>query len=131
MTNRRSPSSPIRWEIARSRINRWFKDFITPPLDNIADLSRKLASSRWQILQEEMGKTNIRLVEEGNRSVMVLTNFNGELYQQVVIDMTVDNATAHSLLRSLLGDGYRKLVPILTSLHKRCSWLQFLDSPPK
>ena len=125
-----SPLSPTRWEIARSRIKGRFKDYITPPFDNIVDLPRKPASSRWQILLEEMGKINIGLVEEGNRSVMVLTNFHGELYQQVVIDKTVDNATSHSLLRSLLGDGYRMLVPSLTSMHQRCSWLQLLDSNP-
>ena len=33
------------WEIARSRIKGRFKDFIIPPLDNSADLSRKPTSS--------------------------------------------------------------------------------------
>ena len=66
----------------RNRIKGRFKDFITPPLDNIADLPRNPASSRWQILPEEMGKINIGMVEEGNRSFMILTNSHGELYQQ-------------------------------------------------
>ena len=124
------PSSPTHWERARSRIKGRFKNYTTPSLGNIADLPRKPAWSRWQILPEEMGKINIGLVEDGKRSMMVLTNFHGELYQQVVIDKTVDHATAHDLLRSLLGDGYRMLVPSLTSLHQRCSWLQLIDSPP-
>ena len=124
-----SPPSPTRWEIARSWFKGRFTDYITPPVVNIADLLRKPASSRWQILLEEMGKINIRLVEDRNQSVLVLTSFHGELYQPVVIDKTVDNATAHSLLRLLLGDGYRMLVPRLTNPHKRCSWLQLLDSP--
>ena len=41
-----APSSQTRWEIARSRIKGRFKDYITPPLDNIADLPCKPASSR-------------------------------------------------------------------------------------
>ena len=121
-----SLSSPTRWEIVRDQVKGRFKDFITPPLENIADLPRNPASSRWQILPEGMGKINIGMVEEGNRSVMVLTNSHGELYQQVVVNKTVDNATAHSLLISLLGDGYRKLVPSLTSLHNS----SFLTAPP-
>ena len=47
-----SPSSPTRWEMARRRIKGRFKDYITPPIDNIADLPRKPASSRWQILHK-------------------------------------------------------------------------------
>ena len=64
-----SPSSPTRWEIARSLVKGRFKDYITPPFDNIADLPRKPASSRWQIILEEMGKINIELVEDGNSSI--------------------------------------------------------------
>ena len=129
VTRPTSPPSPTRWEIARSRTKGRFKDYITPPFDNIADLPRKPASDRWQILQDEMGKINIGL--ERSRSVLVTTNFHGELYQQVVIDKTVDNATAHSLLRSLLGNDYRMLLPSLTSLHTRLSSLQLFDSSPK
>ena len=33
-----SPSSPTRWDIARSRIKWRFKDYITPPVNNLADL---------------------------------------------------------------------------------------------
>ena len=44
------PPAPTRWEMARSRIKGRFKDYITPPFDNIADLPRKPASGRWQIL---------------------------------------------------------------------------------
>ena len=62
-----SPSSSTCWEIARSQIKGRFKDYITPPLDNITDMLRKPASSRLQILPEEMGKINIGLVEDGNR----------------------------------------------------------------
>ena len=47
---------------ARGGVKGRFKDFITPPLDNITDLSCKLALTRWQILPEEMGKINIGLV---------------------------------------------------------------------
>ena len=130
VTRPTSPPSPTRWEIARSRTKGRFKDYITPPVDNIADLPRKPASHRWQILPEEMGKINIGL-EDRSRSVLVITNFHGELFQQVVIDKTVDNATAHSLLMSLLGDGYRMLLPSLNSLHTQLFWLQLSDSSPK
>ena len=130
VTRPTSPPSPTRWEIARSRTKGRFKDYITPPVDNIADLPRKPASHRWQILPEEMGKINIGL-EDRSRSVLVITNFQRELFQQVVIDKTVDNATAHSLLRSLLGDGYRMLLPSLNSLHTQLFWLQLSDSSPK
>ena len=45
-----------------------------------------------------MGKINIGLVEEGNRSVMVvLTSVHGELYQQVVIDKTAEVAPRRRL----------------------------------
>ena len=50
------PSSLTRWEKAQSRIK---GDFITPPPENTADLPRKLASSRWPIFPEEMGKIKI------------------------------------------------------------------------
>ena len=118
-----------RWEIARSQTKGRFRDYITPPLDNIADLPHKPSPSRLQILPEEMGKINIWLVEEGNRSVMVLTNFHGELYQQVVIDKTVGSSPVHSLLRSLLGDGYRMLVASLTSLHSINSFKRNIANP--
>ena len=119
-----SPPSPTRWEIAtRGR----FKDYITPPVDNLTDLPRKLPSDRWQILPDDVGKINIGL-EDRSRPVLVITNFHRELFQQVVMDKTVDNTTGHSLLRSLLGDGYRMLLPSLTSLHTRLPWLQLVDS---
>ena len=130
VTRSTSLPSPTCWEIARSRIKGRFKDYITPPVDNIADLPRKPASDRWQILPEETGKINIGL-EDRSRSVLVITNYHAELIQQVVIDMTVDNATSHILLRSLLGDGNRMLLPSLTSLHTRLSWLQLSDSSTK
>ena len=127
VTRPTSPSSPTRWEIARSRIKGRFKDYITPPFDNLADLPRKPPSDRWQTLQDEMGKIIIGL-EGRSRPVLIITTFHGELFQQVVIDTTVNNATAHSLLRSLLGDGYGILLPSLTSLHTRHPGLQLSDS---
>ena len=92
------------------------KEYISPPVDNIADLPRKPASDNWQILPDEMGKISTGL--EGRcKPMLIITTFQGELFQQVVIDKTVDNATGHSLLRSLLGDGYGILLPSITSLH--------------
>ena len=69
-----------------------------------------------------MGQINIGLVEQGTRAswVGLLTHFQGK---QVIIDKRVDNDTSHILLRSLLGDGYRKLLPRLFS-----SRLQLRDS---
>ena len=101
-------SSPTHCTIARCRIKGRFKDFVTPLLDNIADRSRKPASTRWQILPEEMGKINIGLVEEGNRSVLVLINFNGELYQQVVINSSqpAEVAPRRRLQDAVLGSSF-------------------------
>ena len=93
VTRPTSPPSPTRWEIARCRIKGRFKDYITPPFDNIADLPHKPASDRWQILPEEMGKINIGL-EDRSRSVLVITIFHGERYQQVVIDKITQHLTA-------------------------------------
>ena len=36
-----SPPSPRRWETARSRIRGRFRDYISPPVDNIADLATR------------------------------------------------------------------------------------------
>ena len=79
VTRPTSPPSPTRWEIARSRIRGRFKDYITPPFDNIADLPRKPPSDRWQILPDEMGKISIRL-EGRSRPVLIITTFQGELF---------------------------------------------------
>ena len=121
-----SPPSPTRWETARSRIRGWFREYISPPVDNIADLPRKPASETWQVLPDEMGKINIGLTGR-NKPLLVISTCQGELFQQVVIDKTVDNATGHSLLTSLLGDGYRILLPCMINLHVH-PWLQISDS---
>ena len=48
-----SPSSPTRWEIARSRIKGRFEDYITPPFDNIAYLPRKPACPDGRLSQRK------------------------------------------------------------------------------
>ena len=101
-------------------------EYISPPVDNIADLPRKPASETWQVLPDEMGKINIGLTGR-NKPLLVISTCQGELFQQVVIDKTVDNATGHSLLTSLLGDGYRILLPCMINLHVH-PWLQISDS---
>ena len=105
-----SPLSPTRWEKARGRIR--FREYISPPVENIADLPRKPASETWQVLPDEMGNINIGLAGR-NKPILVISTCQGELFQQVVIDKTVDNATGHILLMSLLGVGYRIIVDIL------------------
>ena len=122
-----SPPSPTRWEKARSRIRGRFREYISPPVENIADLPRKPASETWQVLPEEMGKVNIGLAGRNN-AILVICTCQGELFQQVVIDKTVDNATGHALLRSLLGDGYIILLPCIVNLHNKYPWLQISDS---
>ena len=82
--------SPTRWELAHSRIKGMFKDYITPPLETIVELPCEPASRRWQELPEDIGQTNIGLVEQGTRASLVLTHCQGELYQQVIIDKRVE-----------------------------------------
>ena len=84
-----SPPSPRRWETARSRISGRFRDYISPPVDNIADLPREPAAHVWQVLPDEMGKVNIGLA---GRSInkLVITTSQGELFRQVVIDKAVE-----------------------------------------
>ena len=122
-----SPPSPRRWESARSRIRGRFRDYISPPVDNIADLPREPAAHVWQVLPDEMGKVNIGLA---GRSInkLVITTSQGELFRQVVIDKAVDNTTGHALLKSLLGDGYRVLLPCMLKLRNKHTWLQICDS---
>ena len=122
-----SPPSPRRWETARSRIRGRFRDYISPPVDNIADLPREPATHVWQVLPDEMGKVNIGLA---GRSInkLVITTSQGELFRQVVIDKAVDNTTGHALLKSLLGDGYRVLLPCILKLRNKHTWLQICDS---
>ena len=122
-----SPPSPRRWETARSRIRGRFREYISPPVDNIADLPRKPPSDTWQVLPDEMGKVNIGLAGRSN-AMLVISTCQGELFQQVVIDKAVDNATGHALLRSLLGDGYRIMLPCIIRLHDKYPWLQISDS---
>ena len=50
------------------------------------------------------------------------------LTQQVYIDSGVTDDICHALLRSMLGEDYRTLVPSLCSLRKRCPWIQLRDS---
>ena len=120
-----SPPSPRRWETARSRIRGRFRDYISPPVDNIADLPREPATHLWQVLPDEMGKVNIGLA---GKSKLVITTSQGELFRQVVIDKAVDNTTGHALLKSLLGDGYRVLLPCIVKLRDKYTWLQICDS---
>ena len=120
-----SPPSPRRWETARSRIRGRFRDYISPPVDNIADLPREPATHLWQVLPDEMGKFNIGLA---GKSKLVITTSQGELFRQVVIDKAVDNTTGHALLKSLLGDGYRVLLPCIVKLRDKYTWLQICDS---
>ena len=122
-----SPPSPRRWESARSRIRGRFRDYISPPVENIADLPREPAAHVWQVLPDEMGKVNIGLA---GRSInkLVITTSQGELFRQVVIDKTVDNTTGHALLKSLLGDGYRVMLPCILKLRNKHTWLQICDS---
>ena len=110
-----SPPSPRRWETARSRIRGRFREYISPSVDKIADLPREPATHLWQVLPDEMGKVNIGLAGRSN-SKLVITTSQGELFRQVVIDKAVDNTTGHALLRSLLGDGYRVLLPCIVKL---------------
>ena len=121
-----SPPSPRRWETARSRIRGRFREYISPPVDNIADLPRKPASDTWQVLPEEMGKVNIGLA--GRNAMLVISTCQVELFQQVIIDKAVVNATGHALLRSLLGDGYRIMLPCIIKLYDKYPWLQISDS---
>ena len=72
--------SPTRWELDRSRIKGRFNNYITPTLENIADLPCEPASRRWQDLPEDNGQINIGLVEQDTRSSLVL------IHQQVIID---------------------------------------------
>ena len=122
-----SPPSPRRWESAPSRIRGRFRDYISPPVDNIADLPREPAAHVWQVLPDEMGKVNIGLA---GRSInkLVITTSQGELFRQVVIDKAVDNTTGHALLKSLLGDGYRVMLPCILKLRNKHTWLQICDS---
>ena len=122
-----SPPSPTRLGNARSRIRGRFREYISPPVENITDLPRKPASDTWQVLPEEMGKVNIGLAGINN-AILVICTCQGELFQQVVIGKTVDNATGHNLLRSLLGDSYRILLPCIVNLHNKYPWLQISDS---
>ena len=85
---------------------------------------------RWCLpflLPDEMGKVNIGLA---GRSInkLVITTSQGELFRQVVIDKAVDNTTGHALLKSLLGDGYRVLLPCIVKLRNKHTWLQICDS---
>ena len=77
--------------------------------------------------QRKWGKVNIGLAGRNN-AILVISTCQGELFQQVVIDKAVDNATGHALLRSLLGDGYRIMVPCIVRLHDKYPWLQISDS---
>ena len=120
-----SPPSPRRWETARSRIRGRFRDYISPPVDNIADLPREPATHLWQVLPDEMGKVNIGLA---GKSKLVITTSQGELFRQVANDKVVDNTTGHALLKSLLGDGYRILLPCIVKLRDKYTWLQICDS---
>ena len=122
-----SPPSPRRWETARSRIRGRFREYISPPVEKIADLPREPATHVWQVLPDEMGKVNIGLAGRSN-SKLVITTSQGELFQQVVIDKAVDNTTGHALLKSLLGDGYRVLLPCIVKLWDNYTWLQICDS---
>jgi hypothetical protein len=122
-----SPPSPRRWETARSRIRGRFREYISPPVDKIADLPREPATHLWQVLPDEMGKVNIGLAGRSN-SKLVITTSQGELFRQVVIDKAVDNTTGHALLKSLLGDGYRVLLPCIVKLRDKYTWLQICDS---
>ena len=101
--------------------------YISPPVDKIADLPREPATHLWQVLPDEMGKVNIGLAGRSN-SKLVITTSQGELFRQVVIDKAVDNTTGHALLRSLLGDGYRVLLPCIVKLRDKYTWLQISDS---
>ena len=79
-----SPPSPRRWETARSRIRGRFRDYISPPVDNIADLPREPATHVWQVLPDEMGKVNIGLA---GRSInkLVITTSQGELFRALSV----------------------------------------------
>ena len=122
-----SPPSPRRWETARSRIRGRFREYISPPGGKIGDLPREPATHLWQVLPDEMGKVNIGLAGRSN-SKLVITTSQGELFRQVVIDKAVDNTTGHALLKSLLGDGYRVLLPCIVKLRDKYTWLQICDS---
>ena len=60
------PTSPsrTRWERAHSLIKGRFRNYITPPFENISDLPRELPSQRLQQLLNEMGRINMGLVDE-------------------------------------------------------------------
>ena len=123
-----SPTAPTRSERAQSRLKGRYRSFITPPLENITDFTRELPSRRWQQLPKEMGTINMGLVDEHFPSAaLILTHFHGELYQQAYVDSSVPSDTSHALLRSVLGDDYRTLVPSICSLRKCCPWLQLRD----
>ena len=76
-----------------------------------------------------MTQINIGLVKQGTKSSLVLTHFQGELYQQVIIDKRIDNETSHILQRSLLGAGYRKLPSLVSRQRQRCPWLTLETAP--
>ena len=73
------PTSPTRWELAHSRIKGRFKNYITPPLEIIADWPREPPSRRWQQLPKDVGKVNIGLVDETKTSTLIITALHGEL----------------------------------------------------
>ena len=114
------PTSLTTPTCAQSRLKGRYRNFITPPLDNITDLPRELSSQRRQQLPQEMGAINMGLVDDNLPSAaLILTHFHGELYQQVHIDSSVTIDTCHTLLGAMLGEDYRVLVPNLCSPRKR------------
>ena len=46
---RSDPSSPTRWELARTKVKVRFKYYITPPLEDMADLPVEPPSRWWQV----------------------------------------------------------------------------------
>ena len=113
---RNDPPSPTRWELARTKVKGKFKDCLSPPLDNEADLPVEPPSSRRLDLPEDMERVNIGITNEGGvRSTLVLTLLHQGLYQQVHMATRVDSDTCHRLLRSTFGPNYGLLVPGLTS----------------
>ena len=84
-----SPPSPTRWETARSRIRGRFREYISPPVENIADLPRKPASETWQVLPDEMGKINIGLSGRNKPILSVAGLMTGVSEPSLDIDMLI------------------------------------------
>ena len=125
---RSDPPSPTRWELARTKVKERFQNYITPLLEDMADLPVEPPSRGWQEIPKRMGRVNIRITDEGGaRLMLVFTLLHQEFYQQVHIDKKVDSDTCHCLLKSVFGPNYGVLLPSLTSLLKRCPWLQLRE----